>query len=247
MFFSNVTKQLASLFGQEDLAATARMIFKYLKRGLAQTHVYIVGHHIPLDDPILPTDTDLEIKQMTIQDNDDIDELIAIDEWPISKSDTVKMLEKGQLCYIAKHQGHLVACAWVIITEKFEDYFLRRQLELAPNEAYYWRTMTLPSFRGRGIVPYLLAQVDVDLGHRFGKTFGLGWVRTNNKPMLRAVGKIGRVKVGRMGFFQVLNIRFHYLLGPRAFSRTKPRFKVQMLWFSLRNFLSVSEQGHVVH
>jgi GNAT superfamily N-acetyltransferase len=247
MFFSNVTKQLASLFGQEDLAATARMIFKYLKRGLAQTHVYIVGHHIPLDDPILPTETDLEIKQMTIQDNDDIDELIAIDEWPISKSDTVKMLEKGQLCYIAKHQGHLVACAWVIITEKFEDYFLRRQLELAPNEAYYWRTMTLPSFRGRGIVPYLLAQVDVDLGHRFGKTFGLGWVRTNNKPMLRAVGKIGRVKVGRMGFFQVLNIRFHYLLGPRAFSRTKPRFKVQMLWFSLRNFLSVSEQGHVVH
>jgi GNAT superfamily N-acetyltransferase len=247
MFFSNATKQLTSLFGQEDLAATARIIFKYLKRGLAQTHVYIVGHHIPLDDPILPTETDLEIKQMTIQDNDDIDELIAIDEWPISKSDTVKMLEKGQLCYIAKHQGHLVACAWVIITEKFEDYFLRRQLELAPNEAYYWRTMTLPSFRGRGIVPYLLAQVDVDLGHRFGKTFGLGWVRTNNKPMLRAVGKIGRVKVGRMGFFQVLNIRFHYLLGPRAFSRTKPRFKVQMLWFSLRKFLSVSEQGHVVH
>jgi ribosomal protein S18 acetylase RimI-like enzyme len=247
MFFSNATKQLASFFGQEDLAATARIVFKYLKRGLAQTHVYVVGHPISRDNPILATETDLEIKQMTVHDNDDIDELIAIDEWPISKSDTVKMLEKGQLCYIAKHQGHLVACGWVIITEKFEDYFLRRQLWLAPNEAYYWRTMTLPSFRGRGIVPYLLAQIDADLGRRFGKTYGLGWVRTNNKPMLRAVGKIGRIQVGRMGFFQVLNIRFHYLLGPRAFSRTKPRLKVQMLRLSWRNLSSVSEQGHVVH
>ena len=107
--------------------------------------------------------------------------------------------------------------------------------------------MTVPSFRGKGIVPYLLAQVDADLGYRFGKTYGLGWVRTNNKPMLRAVGKIGRVQVGRMGFFQVLNIRFHYLLGARAFSRTKPRFKVQMLWLSWRNFTSASEQGHVVN
>lgn len=247
MFFSHATKHLASLFEQSDLTATTRTVLKYLKRGLAQTHVYIVGHPISRDNPILATETDLEIKQMTIHDNDDIDELIAIDEWPISKSDTVKMLEKGQLCYVAKHQGHLVACAWVIITEKFEDYFLRRQLQLAPNEAYYWRTMTLPSFRGRGIVPYLLTQVDADLAHRFGKTYGLGWVRTNNKPMLRAVGKSGRVQVGRMGFFQVLNIRFHYLFGPRAFSRTKPRFRVQMLWLSWRNISSVSEQGHVVN
>jgi len=92
------------------------------------------------------------------------------------KSDTVKMLEKGQLCYVAKHQGHLVACAWVIITEKS----LRIISSVVnwnwhPTRLYYWRTMTLPSFRGRGIVPYLLTQVDADLAHRFGKTYGLGW------------------------------------------------------------------------
>lgn len=230
MFFSHATKQLGSFFEQSDRTATARTVFKYLKRGLAQTHVYIVGHLILGDNPILATKTDLEIKQMTVDDNSDIDELMAVDEWPIDKPATLKMLQDGQLCYIAKHQGRLVACTWVIITAEFEEYFLRRKLRLAPNEAYYWRTMTLPSFRGKGIVPYLTAHADADLVHRFGKTYGLGWVRTNNASMLRALSKLGRMQVGRMGFFQIMNIRFHYLWGTSAFKETKPRFKIQIRW-----------------
>jgi len=223
-------KPISGIFKQKDLTATARTVVKLLKRGFAQAHLYVIGHNILRDNPILATETDLEIKQMTVHDNDDIDELIAIDEWQISKSDTLKMLEKGQLCYIAKCQGHVVACTWVVTEAKFEEYYLRRKLRLAPDEAYYWRTMTLPSFRGRGVVPYLSAQADADLARRFGKTFGLGWVRTNNKSMVRALSKIGRMRVGRMGFFQVMNIRFHYLWGASAFKETKPRFTIQILW-----------------
>ena len=76
MFFSSATKQLASLFGQRDLVATARTVTKQLKRGFNQAHLYVVGHHILGDNPILATETDLEIKQMTVDDNDEIDELI---------------------------------------------------------------------------------------------------------------------------------------------------------------------------
>ena len=42
--------------------------------------------------------------------------------------------------------------------------------------------------------------------------------------------KPGRVRVGRMGCFQIMNIRFHYLSGASAFKETRPRFKIQLLW-----------------
>lgn len=230
MVFSYSIKQISSLFRKGSLAVTAGRMTRQLRRGFKQARLCVVGHRILGDNPILATQTDLEIKRMTVDDQGDIDELMAVDEWPIDKPATLKMLQDGQLCYLAKYQGHLVACTWVIITAEFEEYFLRRKLRLAPNEAYYWRTMTLPSFRGKGIVPYLTAHADADLVHRFGKTYGLGWVRTNNASMLRALSKLGRVRVGRMGFFQIMNVRFHYLWGTSAFKETKPRFKIQIRW-----------------
>ena len=230
-FFFFWIRRARSILKEKGLIGSTRWVLERLRHSVSQAHLYVIGHHILRDNPILATETDLEIKQMTVHDNDDIDELIAIiDEWQISKSDTLKMLEKGQLCYVAKYQGHVVACTCVVIEGEFEEYYLRRKLRLAPDEAYYWRTMTLPSFRGRGVVPYLSAQADSDLAHRFGKTFGLGWVKTNNKSMLRALSKIGRMRVGRMGFFQVMNIRFHYLWGRHALKQTKPRFKIQIIW-----------------
>jgi len=230
MLFSYALKRIVSIFKQKDLTATARTVMKQLKRGFGQAHLYVMGHDIVRDNPIPVTDIDLEFKQITVHDDDDIDELIAIDEWEISKPDTLKMFQKGQLCYAAKHQGHIISYVWVVIGEKFEDYYLRRELKQAPHEAYHWRSMTLPAFRGRGVMQYMNTRIDIELTQRFGKTYGLGWVRTNNKSMLRSVGKIGYKPVGRMGFFQILGIRFHYLWGRHAFERTRPRFKIQVLW-----------------
>lgn len=167
---------------------------------------------------------------MTLADNGDIDELTRIDEWGMQKSDTLKMLEEGQHCYVAKHQGKIVACHWVVMTEKFEEFNLLREIRLAPYEAYGWRSFTYPPFRGKGVFPVLLGQMDVDLAQRFGKTFIYGLVRPENKSMLRALHKRGETQIGRIGFFEVLGFRFHYLLGRNAFKQTKPRFKIQISW-----------------
>jgi GNAT superfamily N-acetyltransferase len=225
-----MSTQLGKISILELLMATARTVIKRLKRSFAQDHVYVMGHNILRDTPLPATAIDLEFKQITVRDHNEIDELIAIDEWQISKSDTRNMLEKGQLCYIAKYQGHVITYVWIVIGEKFEEYYFGRELIRAPQEAYHWRSATLPAFRGRGVMQYMNTQIDLELAHRFGKTYGLGLVRTNNQSMLRSVSMVGYAPVGRMGFYQIMNIRFHYLWGACAFKETKPRFKIQILW-----------------
>jgi hypothetical protein len=223
-------KRISSILKGKGLIGTTRMVFEQLKRGVVQSHFYVVGHNIPQDNPMPVTEADLEIKQITISDSNDIDELTEIDEWQIPKSATLKMFKEGQICYIAKQQNRIVACQWVIIRRKFREYYLQRELRLSPNEAYNWRGFTVPSFRGKGILPFLVRYEESDIVRRFGKTFILGWVRTNNQSMLRALSKLEWTRIGRIGFFQVLGIRFHYLRGRHAFERTRPRFKIQILW-----------------
>jgi len=230
MFFVYTLARIFSVLKEKGLIGATRMVVQQLKRGVVQSHLYVIGHNILPDNSMPVIETDLEIRQITISDNDDIDEMTEIDEWQIPKSATLKMFEEGQLCYIAKHQNHIVACQWVVITKEFEEYYLRRELRLSPNEAYNWRGFTVPTFRGKGILPLLVGYEESDIARRFGKTFILGWVRTDNQSMLRALSKLGWTRIGGMGFFQILGIRFHYLWGRHAFERTRPRFKIQILW-----------------
>jgi len=230
MFFVYTLARIFSVLKEKGLIGATRMVVQQLKRGVVQSHLYVIGHNILPDNSMPVIETDLEIRQITISDNDDIDEMTEIDEWQIPKSATLKMFEEGQLCYIAKHQNYIVACQWVVITKEFEEYYLRRELRLSPNEAYNWRGFTVPTFRGKGILPLLVGYEESDIARRFGKTFILGWVRTDNQSMLRALSKLGWTRIGRMGFFQILGIRFHYLGGRHAFERISPRFKIQILW-----------------
>ncbi len=226
-FFFRLVRRTRTILKEKGLISAIRQGVDHLRSSVFQCHASVMGRNIFRDDPIPVTEIDLKTNEITISDKDDINELTKIDEWRITKSATLKMLEEGRLCYVAKHQDHIVGCVWIDIRGEFWDFYLRRTLRLAPNEVFYWRTLTVPAFRGKGILPFLQAKIDVDFAQRFDKTFALGWVENNNKSMLRSLGKLGYIRVGRLGFFQVLGIRFHYLWGRRAFKETQKRFSVQ--------------------
>lgn len=48
--------------------------------------------------------------------------------------------------------------------------------------------------------------------------------------MLRAIGKLGGRKVGRVGYLQIGTFRLHYLVGREAFRGTTRRIFVERVW-----------------
>jgi GNAT superfamily N-acetyltransferase len=192
-----------------------------------QSHSFVYGNKYCADYPVPICEVELEFREITAVDNDEIDELTQVDEWHTSKSFTLKKLEEGEHIYIAKHKGRIVASHSVVKKDKFEDIVFRREFKMAPNEAYYWRGFCVPAFRGHGILPALGRYLLTDMALKYGRSDGLAFVMTTNKSSQRAVSKYGWVKVGRAGFIEIFGIRFHYLWGREAFKENRRRFLIQ--------------------
>jgi hypothetical protein len=171
--------------------------------------------------------SNLEIKQLTLSDIEEIDELTGIDPWGITKSFTLKKLQDGWHCYVAKYQGRIVANGWIIIGPEVHDEFFRRSFTLADNEVLGWRGFCVPDFRGRGVSPWLNKCVVNNLALTTGINKSLAWVRVTNVAQLRTVLETGWSMVGRLGFIEIFGFRLHYLWGRRAFSATRKRCFIQ--------------------
>jgi GNAT superfamily N-acetyltransferase len=172
-------------------------------------------------------EVELEFKEITAVDNDEIDELTRVDEWHTSKSFTLKRLEEGEHIYIAKHKGRIVAAQSIVTRDNFQDVVFRREFKIAPNEAYCWRAFCVPAFRGRGIFPALGRYYLPDMAFKYGRNNIFTIILTTNKSSLRTASKFGWVKVGRAGFVEIFGIRFDYLWGREAFKETRERFSIQ--------------------
>jgi len=193
-----------------------------------QSHFYVFGHDGDAGTPLPISEIELEMKEITVVDNEEIDELTEIDEWKTSKRFTLKKLEEGWHVYIAKHQGRIVASQTVVIKDKLEDPTFKREFKLASNEAYYWRSFCVPAFRGRGVFPIFGRYYLTDVERRYGRGKGLIVVSPGNRSMQRALSKYGfKKRVGSVGFIEILGIRFHYLWGREAFKETRRRFFIQ--------------------
>jgi hypothetical protein len=189
-----------------------------------QSHCFILSNKYRAELPLPICADELEFREITAADKDEIDELTAVDAWHTSKSFTLRKLKEGEHIYIAKHKGRIVASQSIIAKGKFEDPLLRREFKMAPNEAYCWRAFCVPAFRGRGIFPALERYYMTDMALKYGRNNLLTGIATTNKSSLRTASKSGRVKVGRAGFFEIFGIRFHYLWGREAFKETRRRF-----------------------
>jgi GNAT superfamily N-acetyltransferase len=204
-----------------------KLAMDHLRRKPLQSHWVVFGSKYCADVPPPVCEADFEFREITASDNDEIDELTAVDEWKVPKSVTLRKLKQGHHVYIAKYKGRIVASQTIIMRDRFQDPLLLREFRMASNEAFYLRAFCIPEFRGRGIFPIFGRYYLSDAAVRYGRRNGLTLTSTNNGSMLRSAPKFGWSRIGRAGFIEIFGIRFHYLWGREAFKETRGRFFVQ--------------------
>ena len=192
-----------------------------------QSHWIVLVNRCRADVSPSIYEADFEIKEITTNDHDEIDELTAIDEWKVPKSVTLRKLNQGHHVYIAKYKGRIVASQTVIMRDKFQDPLLMREFRMASNEAFYLRAFVIPEFRGRGVYPILGRYCLSDVAVKYGRGNELTLISPSNRSSLRTVAKIGWSRIGRAGFIEIFGIRFHYLWGRDAFKETRRRSFIQ--------------------
>lgn len=224
---AGILKMTVRVLQEEGPGGLKARVGERVRRGRLHVHLFVFGCTGSQETAALPATIDLEVKRITLDDGDEIDELTRIDEWKIPRWVTEEKLREGWFCYAAKHMGRIVASAWTILNDGFEDVYMMRTFTLGPDEVYYWRVYCVAEFRGKAIVPYLLHRIRLDMAHHYGRTNVLVLSRTTNKQMLNVYKKTGWECVGRAGFIEVFGLRFHYLLGRHAFPGTRKRFFVQ--------------------
>ncbi len=225
--FTYLVQKPITIFRTEGLASLAKRIGNRLSFKPLQGHCFVYENKFSAELPMPICEVELEFKEMTAADADEIDELIRVDEWHSSKSSILKRLQEGEHIHIAKHKARIVATMSIVTRDNFEDIVFRREYKIAPNEAYYWRAFCAPAYRGRGIIQPLVRYSLNEMAVKYGRNNGLSFIMTSNKSSQRAASKIGWVKVGRAGFVEIFGFRFHYLWGREAFKETRERFSIR--------------------
>lgn len=120
-----------------------------------------------------------------------------------TRRDIAGRLRSGEMCFVARHQGRIVAAVWVAAQPVWVPY-LDCRLQVGAGEAHIYDKYTAPAYRGYGIAN---AVRTFHLRHlqRAGFRRATGAVLPENVSSLRddfrggfrVYGIVGRVKVGR--------------------------------------------------
>jgi len=110
----------------------------------------------------------------------------------------------GNLCFVARHEGRIVACGWGTAAAAWTDY-LQCAIELAPGDAYLYDGYTLPEWRGRGIFQALCAE-ELRALQRAGHRRAIRATAVHNAVALH---------VHTRGGFRPIGSVVRYRLGPR--------------------------------
>ena len=109
----------------------------------------------PLSEPVPPVAPRVPVRVELLP-------AAATDEYlafrPDARRDRIlRRWEAGNLCFVARHEGRIVACGWGTAAAAWTDY-LHCAIELAPGDAYLYDGYTRPEWRGRGIFQALCAE-----------------------------------------------------------------------------------------
>ena len=107
----------------------------------------------------------------------------------------------GLHCFVAAHEGELIACTWA--TTHIAPERERYGLDLEPWEAYGHNTNTAPAYRRLGIMSALLTYRNQWL-HDQGCTRLITLVNADNAPSLEMTHKLGLKDIGRIKHRRIL-------------------------------------------
>jgi len=167
--------------------------------------------------------SDFEIGEITSETDPDLDALPAVDGWTSIRDARIRWLRDGARCFLAKRDGQLIASTWLTTGTTYYEPHFKRQFDLAPEESYAWGAFCLPDRRGQGVMSRLMEHAMNEVASGYRKRAFVMIVSPSNRLSLRASEKIGFRRIGYTGFVEVPGLRFHYLLGARAFPDTVRR------------------------
>jgi GNAT superfamily N-acetyltransferase len=154
-----------------------------------------LDHAVPQFSPTLP----VEIGELSRNEFDDY----LVFRPDTRRADALARLAAGQVCFVARCDGRIVAADW-IATQPIRLSYLDCVLDMAPGEVCIYDKFILPAYRGHGISNALrthhLRQLE-----RAGYRRVVVAVLPENASSLRDIlkggyrpcGIIGRIKVGR--------------------------------------------------
>lgn len=154
----------------------------------------------PLDQPIADYTPRLPVDVAMLAQSELDDYVVFRGETP--RGELADRLRSGQLCFVARYQGRIVAAAWVSFQPAWVR-FLGCRTDVAPDEGYIYDKFTLPAYRGYGIANAVRTH---HLKHlqRAGFRRAIGVVLPENVSSLRddakggfrTYGVLGRIKLG---------------------------------------------------
>jgi len=116
-------------------------------------------------------------------------------------SDLRRRLEAGHFCFVARHQGYIVAAGWVATRRAWVEY-LACEIQLAQDEVYVYELLTSPRFRSQNIDTLTTIRMFAycrDAGYRRQ----IGVTVPENRPAMRVAEKTGFIRCGVMGYVKL--------------------------------------------
>lgn len=118
------------------------------------------------------------------------------------RRDAMERLRSGEMCFVARHEGTIVAGGWVAVQRIWIAY-LGSAIDLASGDAYSYDKFTLPAFRGHGIFNAVRTH-HLRYLERAGYRRAIVTVVPENESSIRDIykggyrlqGMLGRIKIG---------------------------------------------------
>jgi len=120
-----------------------------------------------------------------------------------TRREIASRLRSGDICFVARSEGRIVAAAWVAVQPVWVP-FLGCRIDVTADEGHIYDKFTLPAYRGHGIANavrthHLRHMQRAGLRRATGAVLpeNVSSLRDDSKGGFRVYGVLGRIKVGR--------------------------------------------------
>ena len=188
-----------------------RVCRQLLKKPVLQRYAVIL-REISEDMPLL--EAKIPVTCAVLQ-REELESYASVDYFQKSLAILKSRLDEGQVGFVAKHNGRIVAGGWIEFGTARSTGSMKRAFPLAADEAYLHSGFTVQEYWGNRVRPTLLSfQCNWLTKANYRRT--VGFIASSNKSSLRAFPKSGGRRVGTVGYLEILGWRWHFCLVKRG-------------------------------
>jgi hypothetical protein len=96
---------------------------------------------------------------------------------------------RDEVCFVAKHEGHVVSYVWGSRGKVDVDEIMMA-VDIAPTDIYLYDAFTIEPFRGQNLYPSVLQRA-LEFGGKLDLVRSIIFVEARNMPSIRGVTKAG--------------------------------------------------------